>query len=94
MLRKRLFEDIRAIEAGRDPRALIRDPQGNQRVRLPIAARELLIEGMTREQFAKHPVFKSQLADYIFQAGQPPAVRSAFEAAMGLEPGTNRFISA
>ena len=94
MLRKRFFEDLKSIECGRDPRALIRDPQRNQRVSLPIAARELLIEGMTREQFATHPVFKSQLADYVFQAGQPPAVRSAFEAAMGLEPGTNRFMSA
>ena len=91
MLRKRLFEDLKAIEAGRDPRALIRDPARNQRVSLPIAARQLLIEGMTREQFAAHPVFKGQLADYVFQAGQPPAVRRAFEDAMGLEPGTNRF---
>ena len=94
LLRKRLFEDLKAIEAGRDPRGLIRDPARNQRVSLPIAARKLLIEGMTREQFATHPVFKSQLADYIFQAGQPPAVRRAFEDAMGLEPGTNRFITA
>ena len=94
MLRKRLFEDLKAIEAGRDPRALIRDPARNQRVSLPIAARKQLIEGMTREQFATHPVFKGQLADYVFQAGQPPAVRRAFEDAMGLEPGTNRFMSA
>ena len=94
MLRKKLFEDLRAIGEGRDPRALIRDPARDQRVALPVAARQLLLEGMTQAQFAAHPVFKGQLADYVFQAGQPAEVRAAFEQAMGLEPGTDRFAKA
>ena len=94
LLRKRLFEDLKAVADGRDPRALIRDPARNRRVELPIAARHSLTEGLTRAQFAAHPMFKSQLEDYVFQAGQPPEVRRAFELAMGLEPGTARFTDA
>ena len=91
MLRKRLFDDLTAVAEGRDPRALIRDPARNHRVSLPIAARKALIEGMTRAQIAAHPVFKNQLAGYIFQAGQPPEVRAAYEQAMGLAPGAISF---
>ena len=92
-LRKRLFDDLKAVKEGRDPRGLIRDPEKNHAVELPVAARKALTFGMTRAQLAAHPVFKSQLADYIFQAGQPPAVRRAFEEAMGLVPGTADFLS-
>ena len=76
---------------GRDPRALIRDPARNQRVELPTAARKTLTEGLTQAQFSAHPVFKSQLSDFVFQAGQPPEVRRAFEQAIGLQPGTGTF---
>ena len=91
MLRKRLFDDLAAVAEGREPRALIRDPARNHRVPLPIAARKALIEGMTRAQIAAHPVFRNQLAGYIFQAGQPPEVRAAYEQAMGLAPGAVTF---
>lgn len=91
MLRRRLIDDLKAIDEGRDPRGLIRDAARNRQVTLPIAAREALLDGLTRAQMAAHPVFRSQLADYIFQAGQPPAVRTAFEQAMGLAPGAKTF---
>ena len=91
MLRKHLFDDLKAIDEGRDPRALIRDPARNHRVPLPVAARKALVNGLTRAEMAAHPVFKNQLAGYIFQAGQPPDVRRAFEDAMGLEAGRGEF---
>jgi 5,5'-dehydrodivanillate O-demethylase len=91
MLRKRLFDDLKAIEAGRDPRGLIRDPAANVAVRLPVASRRALTEGMTRAQYLAHPQFKGMLADYVFQAGQPAYVRRDFERAMGLVPGTATF---
>jgi 5,5'-dehydrodivanillate O-demethylase len=94
MLRKRLLDDMKAIDAGRDPRGLIRDESRNHQVKLPIAARKVLVDGLTREQFRTHPIYKSQLADYIFQAGQPARVRRAFEDAMGLKPGTASFAEA
>ncbi len=94
MLRKRLIDDLVAIEEGRDPRGLIRDAARNHQVALPIAARKALVDGLTRTQMAAHPVFKNQLADYIFQAGQPPEVRAAFEQAMGLGPGAKTFDAA
>jgi 5,5'-dehydrodivanillate O-demethylase len=91
MLRKRLFDDLKAVAEGRDPRGLIRDPEKNRAVALPVAARKALVEGLTRAQMATHPVFKSQLAGYIFQAGQPAEVRREFERAMGLDPGASTF---
>lgn len=91
MLRKRLFDDLKAIEDGRDPRGILRDATRNVAVRLPVAARRALTEGMTRAEYLAHPQFKGMLADYVFQAGQPSAVRAEFERAMGLVPGTANF---
>ncbi|MBL8381060.1 MAG: aromatic ring-hydroxylating dioxygenase subunit alpha [Burkholderiales bacterium] len=93
MLRKRLFDDLKALEEGRDPRGILRDPAKNLAVRLPVAARRALTEGMTRAELLAHPQFKGMLADYVFQAGQPRAVRAEFERAMGLIPGTGQFAS-
>ena len=84
MMRQRFLKDIEAIARGEDPKAIIRDPEVNRCVSLPIADRKRLIEGMTLEEMSRHPMAAGQLADYIFQAGQPREVRAAYAAAMGL----------
>jgi len=84
MLRQRFLKDIEATARGEDPKATIRDPEVNRCVGLPIADRKNLIDGMTLEQLAKHPLAGGQLNDYVFQAGQPSEVRRAYAAAMGL----------
>ncbi len=87
LLRKRFLSDLDAIANGRDPKAVIRDAEANQCVALPVAAHKILTEGLTLEQFQKHPVFGSHLSNgYAFQAGQPPEVRRAYAEAMGIEP--------
>ena len=85
MMRRRFLADIDAIAAGKDPKATIRDPKVNECVTLPIALRKQLIEGMPREQMLKTPPIAQQLKDYVFQAGQPAEIRSAFADAFGID---------
>jgi len=72
------------VADGRDPSGLIRDPAANECIELPIAARHLFTEGLTREQLLAHPILGKHLADYPFQAGQPDEVKAAYRQAMGL----------
>ena len=62
----------------------MRDAEINRCIGLPIADRKNLVEGMTLEQIAKHPLAGGHLSDYVFQAGQPSEVRKAYAAAMGI----------
>lgn len=84
MLRKRYFDELKAIARGRDPKGLIRDPAINRRVPLPTIGRELLLEGMTMEQYRRHPLWSQLLVDFRWHCGQPEEVRRAFREAMGL----------
>jgi 5,5'-dehydrodivanillate O-demethylase len=84
MMRQRFLKDIDAIARGEDPKATIRDPELNRCINLPIADRKNLIEGLTLDELAKHPLAGGQLSDYVFQAGQPREVRAAYAKAMGL----------
>jgi 5,5'-dehydrodivanillate O-demethylase oxygenase subunit len=82
LLRRRLFDDLDAIAAGKDPRGLIRDPAKNTCIKLPCIAREELMNGLPREQMRRHPVMGPFLRDYYSMAGQPEEVRREFEEAM------------
>jgi 5,5'-dehydrodivanillate O-demethylase len=85
MLRKRFLCDLEVVAQGGDPKATIRDPRVNECVPLPIAERKMLTEGLTREELLRHPLLGRQLTEgYPFQAGQPEAVREAYEQAMGI----------
>jgi len=83
MIRRRFLADLDAIEAGRDPKAILRDPSLNRAVPLPVAERRNFIEGFPRAQFLRDPFSRRNLQGYIFQTGQPSEVREAFLAAMG-----------
>jgi len=84
MMRQRFLKDIEAIARGENPKATIRDPEVNRCISLPIADRKRLIEGMTLDEMWRHPMASGQLADYLFQAGQPREVRKAYAEAMGI----------
>ena len=84
MLRKRFLEELDRIGGVADPKALIRDPQLNECVSLPIAHRSAFIDGLSFEEHSKHPLLGPQLRGYVFQAGQPDEVRKSYEEAMGI----------
>ena len=84
-IRKRYLADLETISRGQDPKAVIRNPEVNHAVPLPVADRRYLIDGVTREELLRHPVLAKHLTHgYPFQAGQPEEVREAYEAAMGI----------
>jgi len=66
LLRKRFLDDLDAIQAGRDPMALIRDPAANHRVHLPIIPRAVPENGPR---------------PFPFLAGQPAGVREEHQRA-------------
>jgi len=83
MQRARFLSDIAGIAEGKDPKATVRDSEANRCIKLPVAERQRLTVGLSREELLRHPVASRQLTDYIFQLGQPTEVRSAFLDAMG-----------
>jgi 5,5'-dehydrodivanillate O-demethylase len=85
MLRQQLHDDLEAISRGEDPKGLIRDPEVNKAIPLPIADRELLTEGMSLAQWRAHPIYSKHLERFMFQAGQPADVWDAYCEAMGIE---------
>lgn len=85
MMRRRFFSDMKRVEQGRDPSGLVRDPNENRCIELPVIGKEGFRDGMSaaelEERFRRlgHPF----PTPYIFQAGQPSEVRRAYEDAMG-----------
>ena len=87
MMRQRFFEEIEAIEAGRDPKGVIRNPNLAQSIDLPDMARELNTEGIPLAEFQHDPLLRQRLKEFRHHFGQPPEVRIAFERAMGISGG-------
>jgi 5,5'-dehydrodivanillate O-demethylase oxygenase subunit len=85
MLRHRFFEELKALAAGKELKSTFRDPQKNIQVELPLADRAGVLYGHTTAEIMAHPLLKLMFTSYIFQAGQPEAVRQAFARAMGFE---------
>ncbi len=84
MMRKRFLDDLERIARDEDPKAIVRDPEINRRIDLPIFDRTYMIDGPTRQQAEDpdHPRANSTQR-FIFQAGQPEDVRKAYVEAMG-----------
>jgi 5,5'-dehydrodivanillate O-demethylase oxygenase subunit len=87
MVRRRFLRDLAALAAGEDPKGVLRDPARNRAIPLPVADRARLLDGFARADFLKDPLSRRGLDGYVFQTGQPPAVRQAFLAAMGFNDG-------
>jgi len=85
MLRRRFERELERVAAGEDPKGVLRDPQLNVRVPLPAAGRRAMERGYTRAEILASPRLRMLATSFIFQAGQPEAVRRAFSEAMGIE---------
>lgn len=86
MMRRRFLRDLKAVANGDDPSGLIRDPQRNECIELPIIGKDGFRDGLTTEDLIERfrRIGRRFPPSYIFQAGQPDAVREAYEEAMGL----------
>jgi 5,5'-dehydrodivanillate O-demethylase len=86
MMRRRFLADIEAIERGEDPKGIVRDPEINRCISIPMIGRDLYINGLTLEQLQSSPALVPSTPDqFPFLAGQPEAVRDAYETAMGFK---------
>ena len=85
-IRRRFFQELQTLAAGGDPKGLIRDPEKNTRIYLPMVTRDQVVKGYTTEEIMANPRMKLMCTSYIFQAGQPEAVRRQVADAMGMEP--------
>jgi len=86
MIRRRFFDDMERIERGEDPKAIMRDPKENERIQLPIVGLDAFRNGLTSKEL-ENAGGEERLASkkFIFQAGQPPEVKRAYEDAMGFK---------
>jgi 5,5'-dehydrodivanillate O-demethylase len=84
-MRRRFLEELERLPAGGDPKGLIRDEASNQRVQLPMMARKRVLASHSTEEILADPVKVRSYTTYIFQAGQPEAVRRQVSDAMGIE---------
>ncbi len=62
MVRRRFLNDIEAVAAGKDPKAVVRDPAVNARIDLPVAERRSLLDGMSRADMLRDPFSAPLLA--------------------------------
>jgi 5,5'-dehydrodivanillate O-demethylase len=94
-MRRRFFAEIEAMQADAafEPKGLIRDPEKNRNVFLPSACREEMLQGLPRDELRAHPLLGPYLKDFFGQAGQPPAVREAYERAIGQKVEGAKFFT-
>jgi len=88
MMRRRYFSELEAMERGGELKGIIRDPEQNKCITLPLAGRRLFMRGLTRQQLKDHPIFGRHLKGFPWQHGQPEHVWRAYLDAMGVEGGT------
>ena len=84
MMRQQFLNDIEAIAQGRDPKAVLRDPHAARCVMLPDMYRTINTQGLTLDELRKDRILGQRLDEFRHHIGQPPEVRQAFVAAMGL----------
>ena len=85
MIRRQLFEDIGAVQAGRDPKGVLRDPAKNKQVFLPSDSRDFFEHGLPIAEYEKHPKWNRLLTHFIFHFGQPDWVQAEHEKALGVK---------
>jgi 5,5'-dehydrodivanillate O-demethylase len=84
MLRRQLLADIEAVQAGRDPKGVMREPAANHKVFLPSDSRDFFLNGLALEQYLQHPKWARLLKHFIFHAGQPEWVQAEHREATGV----------
>jgi 5,5'-dehydrodivanillate O-demethylase len=93
MMRRRILEDAESVMRGGEPKGVIRDPEQNHCVRLPIIGRDFFLNGSSRvenETSRQRTPGLLLRKEFPFLTGQPEEVRAAYRRAMGLpEPGVD-----
>ena len=87
-MRRRLLEEAQVVAAGGEPKAVVRDADKNVCIALPIVRRDAFVNGFSLAELAS--LTEAQAApflprEFVFQSGQPEAIRQAYRRAMGLE---------
>jgi 5,5'-dehydrodivanillate O-demethylase len=85
LMRKRYFEEIEKVEAGLDPKGVIRDEELAKCVPLPIANRSAFIDGVPFEDWPNDRLLKLRMRGHPWCAGQPDEVWRDYADAMGLD---------
>jgi 5,5'-dehydrodivanillate O-demethylase oxygenase subunit len=96
LMRKRMLEQARIVAGGGEPCGIVRDPDVNRCVTLPIIGRKRFMDGYPMSELsATIELGRGQggtpgtplppPGEFIFQSGQPADVRQAFRQAMGLD---------
>jgi len=88
MMRKKLVEQAELVAKGGEPKAVIRDPERNRCIQLPIIGRRRFVNGYSRTtelfQEARGTPGPILPEGFVFQSGQPEDIRLAYRKAMGL----------
>lgn len=88
MMRRKMLEQIDVVAGGGEPQAVVRDAEANRCISLPIIARERYVQGSPRAQLFREgsstpgPILPE---GFVFLAGQPEEIRTAYRRAMGLD---------
>ncbi|HIN74913.1 MAG TPA: aromatic ring-hydroxylating dioxygenase subunit alpha [Rhodospirillales bacterium] len=84
MLRKQFFDDMELIDNNKtDPKGIVRDPDINECIQLPIMNRKRFLEGLTPEEMADpNDIHGRSTKRFVFLAGQPQEVWETYCEAM------------
>jgi 5,5'-dehydrodivanillate O-demethylase len=97
MMRRRLLEQAEVVQRGGEPKAVVRDAERNRCIGLPIIDRNRYVNGFPQSQIYPEiaktpgPILPE---GFVFLAGQPEEVRSAYRRAMGLDTEPARDVRA
>lgn len=90
MMRKRLEDDMRAVERGDDPSGIIRDPAKNECIKWPTATIEHYTEPGTRERAMQKSAVLHRLLpqmrpedNFFLMEGQPDHIRAEWDYLLG-----------
>jgi 5,5'-dehydrodivanillate O-demethylase len=89
LIRRAFEKALKDVDEGRDPKGIIRDPEVNHCVVLPIKHRELFTTSMSLEESRRlgdDLSYRLNRPDYQHQVGQPEAVKLEYQIAMGMIP--------
>ena len=87
MLRKQFFDDMELSDNNKtDPKGIVRDPDINECIQLPIMNRKRFLEGLTPEEMADpNDIHGRSTKRFVFLAGQPQEVWETYCEAMRFE---------
>ena len=62
---------------------MVRDPEVNRCITLPIIGRKQFVEGLTRDEIERERPGIAPRREFPFLVGQPEAIQRAYDEAMG-----------